>query len=125
LGGAVNGDVKISSNSWMTQLTLNGKGSNPGIKFTYSNGLLGYLYAAQRELYWNNTDGVSSILHSSNYSEYALTLATAQDVTGIKNFVNGFNVGGNLISYDTSLKAFVLNGNLIVKGGIAWEKQNS
>jgi cytoskeletal protein CcmA (bactofilin family) len=34
-------------------------------------------------------------------------------------------VNGGLISYDANLKAFVLNGNLIVKGGIAWEKQNS
>ena len=62
------------------------------------------------------------ILSSKTYTKYAMSLTTDQSVTGIKNFLNGFKVGGNLITYDTSLKAFVLNGNLIVKGGIAWEK---
>lgn len=65
------------------------------------------------------------ILSSKTYTKYAMSLTTDQSVTGIKNFVNGFKVGGNLITYDTILKAFVLNGNLIVKGGIAWERQNS
>jgi hypothetical protein len=78
---------------------------------------------------WNAT-GIEErtwheILSLNTYTKYAMSLTTDQDVTGIKNFVNGFKVGGNLITYDTSLKAFVLNGNLIVKGGIAWEKQNS
>lgn len=65
------------------------------------------------------------ILSSKTYTKYAMSLTTDQSVTGIKNFLNGFKVGGNLITYDANLKAFVLNGNLIVKGGIAWEKQNS
>ena len=65
------------------------------------------------------------ILSSKTYAKYAMSLTTDQSVTGIKNFLNGFKVGGNLITYDASLKAFVLNSNLIVKGGIAWEKQNS
>lgn len=64
------------------------------------------------------------ILSAKTYTKYAMSLATDQDVTGVKNFVNGFKVGGNLITYDASLKAFVLNGNLIVKGGFAWEKDN-
>lgn len=64
------------------------------------------------------------ILSSKTYTKYAMSLTTDQDVTGVKNFVNGFKVGGNLITYDASLKAFVLNGNLIVKGGFAWEKDN-
>lgn len=65
------------------------------------------------------------ILSSKTHTKYAMSLSTNQDVTGIKNFLNGFKIGGNLITYDASLKSFVLNGNLIVKGGIAWEKQNS
>lgn len=78
---------------------------------------------------WNPT-GIENnawleILTSNTYTKYAMSLTTDQRVTGIKNFVNGFKVGDNLITYDASLKSFVLNGNLIVKGGIAWEKQNS
>lgn len=78
---------------------------------------------------WNKT-GIADrawheILSSYTYTKYAMSLTTDQRVTGIKNFVNGFKVGDNLITYDASLKSFVLNGNLIVKGGIAWEKQNS
>lgn len=78
---------------------------------------------------WNPT-GIENnawleILTSNTYTKYAMSLETDQPVTSIKNFVNGFKVGGNFITYDASLKAFVLNGNLIVKGGIAWEKQNS
>jgi hypothetical protein len=78
---------------------------------------------------WNPT-GIEErtwyeILSSNTYTKYAMSLTTDQRVTGIKNFVNGFKVGDNLITYDASLKSFVLNGNLIVKGGIAWEKQNS
>lgn len=79
--------------------------------------------------HWDPTGMASrtwkEILTSGSYAKHALSLTTDQDVAGIKNFVNGFKVGGNLITYDTSLKAFVLNSNLIVKGGIAWEKQNS
>jgi hypothetical protein len=79
--------------------------------------------------HWDPTGMASrtwkEILTSGSYAKHALSLTTDQDVTGIKNFVNGFKVDGNLITYDANLKAFVLNGNLIVKGGIAWEKQNS
>ena len=49
-----------------------------------------------------------------------MSLTTDQSVTGIKNFVNGFKVGGKLVSYNSAKNAFVLPANLLVEGGIAW-----
>ena len=73
---------------------------------------------------WNKT-GIESrawheILSSNTYTKYAMSLTTDQSVTGIKNFVNGFKVGGKLVSYNSDENAFVLPANLIVEGGIAW-----
>ena len=73
---------------------------------------------------WNKT-GIESrawheILSSNSYTKYAMSLTTDQSVTGIKNFVNGFKVGGKLVSYNSDKNAFVLPANLIVEGGIAW-----
>ena len=73
---------------------------------------------------WNKT-GIADrawyeILSSNSYTKYAMSLTTDQSVTGIKNFVNGFKVGGKLLSYNSAKNAFVLPANLIVEGGIAW-----
>lgn len=73
---------------------------------------------------WNKT-GIESrtwyeILSSNTYTKYAMSLMTEQDVTGIKNFVNGFKVGGKLVSYNSDENAFILPANLLVEGGIAW-----
>ena len=43
-----------------------------------------------------------------------------QVVTGIKNFINGLQVGGKLVKYDTATNAFVFPANAIFEGGIAW-----
>lgn len=73
---------------------------------------------------WNPTglenNAWYEILSSYTYTKYAMSLATDQSVTGIKNFVNGFKVGGKLVSYNADKNAFVLPANLIVEGGIAW-----
>lgn len=49
-----------------------------------------------------------------------VTLATAQTVTGIKNFVNGLKIGGALVTYNASKNAFIFPANAIFEGGIAW-----
>ena len=73
---------------------------------------------------WNKTGIADSawyeILSSNSYTKYAMSLTTDQSVTGIKNFVNGFKVGGKLVSYNSAKNAFVLPANLLVEGGIAW-----
>lgn len=50
-----------------------------------------------------------------------MSLTTAQDVTGIKNFVNGVKVGGSkAITYDATKDAFIFPANILAEGGIAW-----
>ena len=48
----------------------------------------------------------------------AVTLNTAQTVTGAKNFTGGLSVNGCAIVYDTANKVWKLTGNLLVTGGI-------
>jgi hypothetical protein len=52
-----------------------------------------------------------------------VTLATAQTITGIKDFSNGFKVGGTLVSYNASKNAFILPANVIIEGGVAWNSK--
>lgn len=52
-----------------------------------------------------------------------VTLATAQTITGIKDFSNGFKVGGALVTYNASKNAFVFPANAIFEGGIAWNSK--
>lgn len=48
-----------------------------------------------------------------------VTLSTDQSVPGVKDFTEGFKVGGALIRYDAELKAYILPANLLVEGGVA------
>lgn len=43
-----------------------------------------------------------------------------QEIHGIKNFVNGFKVGGAQVTYDSDKNAFVFPANAIFEGGLAW-----
>lgn len=52
--------------------------------------------------------------------ERYVDLDSAQNVTGVKNFVNGFKVGGAQVTYDSDKNAFVFPANAIFEGGIAW-----
>lgn len=73
---------------------------------------------------WNKT-GLANrawreILSSKSYTKYAVSLDSDQDITGIKNFVNGLKIGGKLISYDATKNALVFPTNILVEGGLAW-----
>lgn len=71
------------------------------------------------ELYANQAAGIALAVRGS------ASITGNLSVTGSGSMASLSIGGGSLITYDASLKAFVFNGNLIVKGGIAWEKQNS
>ena len=49
-----------------------------------------------------------------------VTTSGEQDIFGIKNFVNGFKIGGTHVTYNASKNAFVFPANAIFEGGIAW-----
>jgi hypothetical protein len=71
---------------------------------------------------WGNHAAAGYAKHSDVTEEFKkyVTLSTAQTITGIKNFSNGFKVGNVLVSYNASKNAFILPANVIVEGGIAW-----
>ena len=49
-----------------------------------------------------------------------VTIGTAQNITGVKDFVNGFKIGGTHVTYNASKNAFVFPANAIFEGGVAW-----
>ena len=49
-----------------------------------------------------------------------VTLGTNQDVTGVKNFINGIKIGGVSVTYNAEKKAFVFPANAIFEGEVAW-----
>ena len=49
-----------------------------------------------------------------------VTTSGEQDIFGIKNFVNGFKIGGTHVTYNASKNAFVFPANAIFEGGVAW-----
>jgi hypothetical protein len=54
-------------------------------------------------------------------AEDVVDLKSRQNITGIKNFVNGLEVGGKILKYDATKNAFILRANIIAEGGItAW-----
>ena len=48
-----------------------------------------------------------------------VTLSSDQEVNGLKNFLQGLMVNGGLVTYDPTHKAWQLNGDLLVTGGIS------
>lgn len=52
-----------------------------------------------------------------------VTIGTAQNITGIKDFVNGFKIGGTHVTYNASKNAFVFPANAIFEGGVAWNSK--
>ena len=49
-----------------------------------------------------------------------VTLATNQDIAGIKNFINGFKIGGKSVTYNAEKNALVFPLNAIFEGEVAW-----
>lgn len=49
-----------------------------------------------------------------------VTIGTAQNITGVKNFINGLKIGGTHVTYNASKNAFVFPANAIFEGGVAW-----
>ena len=84
-------------------------------KWTQDNTLIAHWNEAYS---WGNhaTAGyVAKTYVDSNF----VTLATAQTITGEKNFTGGFKVNGGVLEYDASLGTWVFNGNLLVTGGMS------
>lgn len=84
-------------------------------KWTQDNTLIAHWNEAYS---WGNhaTAGyVAKTYVDSNF----VTLATAQTITGEKNFTGGFKVNGGVLEYNASLGTWVLNGDLLVTGGVS------
>ena len=72
-GGTIYGPLCVSMYGWNNQLVLNGVDSNAGIEFRYSNTYVAALSCAQGNPYWHMGETAYPILHSGNYSDYALS----------------------------------------------------
>ncbi len=84
-------------------------------KWTQDNTLIAHWNEAYS---WGNhaTAGyVAKTYVDSNF----VTLATAQTITGEKNFTGGFKVNGGVLEYNAALGTWVLNGDLLVTGGVS------
>lgn len=68
------------------------------------------------------TDNLATILENKADKEYVdenfVTLATSQTITGTKNFTGGLQVNGCELVYDSVNKYWMLEGDLLVTGGI-------
>lgn len=67
--------------------------------------------------------GITNVYNKTEIDKFLLkyvTLSTDQNITGIKSFINGFKLGDALVTYNKDKKTFVLQGNLLVEGGLAW-----
>jgi hypothetical protein len=63
--------------------------------------------------------GITDAYTKSHIDSNFVTIGTKQQITGEKDFVGGFKVNGGLVEYNATLKAWVLNGDLLVTGGMA------
>lgn len=50
-------------------------------------------------------------------------LKSAQTIEGLKDFVNGFKIGGALVKYDTAKKCFIFTENVLMEKGLAWNSR--
>lgn len=69
----------------------------------------------------SNTSTTPSIPnHNIDLSNY-VTLNTDQNISGIKNFLSGIKINNSpILTYDSTTKSWLLEGNLIVTGGGAF-----
>ena len=63
--------------------------------------------------------GITDAYTKSHIDSNFVTIGTKQQITGEKDFVGGFKVNGGLVEYNATLKAWVLNGDLLVTGGVS------
>lgn len=64
----------------------------------------------------SSEDGVSKSYVDSNF----VTLSTEQTIPGPKNFAGGIKVNGQPLIYNAELGVWVLTGDLLVTGNVAW-----
>lgn len=88
-----------------------------GTKWTQDNAKIANWDAAYS---WGNHASVGYALKSYVDTEFAkyVTLATAQTISGEKNFTGGLKVNGSPIVYDATNKYWKLEGDLLVTGGV-------
>lgn len=46
-----------------------------------------------------------------------------QAIEGLKDFINGFKIGGALVKYDTVKKCFIFTENVLMEKGLAWNSR--
>ena len=63
--------------------------------------------------------GITDAYTKSHIDINFVTIGTKQEITGEKDFVGGFKVNGGLVEYNATLKTWVLNGDLLVTGGVS------
>lgn len=63
--------------------------------------------------------GITDAYTKSHIDSNFVTIGTKQEITGEKDFVGGFKVNGGLVEYNATLKTWVLNGDLLVTGGVS------
>lgn len=72
-GGILTGRLTIKGSSWASQLVINGVGTQSGINFQEDGGSLGLLHVnGLKQLRWYVDAKNYEVLHSGNYSQYAL-----------------------------------------------------
>ena len=50
-------------------------------------------------------------------------LKSAQTIEGLKDFINGFKIGGALVKYDPAKKCFIFTENVLMEKGLAWNSR--
>lgn len=72
-------------------------------------------------VYLPTTNGTLALVSDiTNALASYVTIGSAQDITGIKNFINGFKIGGKSVTYNAEKNALVFPLNAIFEGEVAW-----
>lgn len=119
-GSGRNGIPKLSGNGYMeVGIAMDFHRYDDGVDFStrlrVANGNFG-------NIVWLPTSDGTIALTSDITSALAsyVTIGTAQNITGIKDFINGVKVGGALVTYNAEKNTFVFPANAIFEGGVAW-----
>lgn len=67
--------------------------------------------------------GITDAYTRTEAAEEFISTRADTDVSGIKNFTDGFKIGGILIKYDASKDALEFTTNVIINKGLAWNSR--
>ncbi len=114
----------ISNSNWGSQLTLNGDGTDAGLKFTNSGNFRGLLYTNNDgRLGWYDMSGADhAILHSGNYSDYTVPINLS---IPFASAVNAYGYGYVSGGWATSGAALIVGANSLYRMSIQGESNNT